>query len=92
MNALILVLILQVLDIITTMVALQREGLAEGNPYIKKLMDKIGVIPALLLIKGAFIAFLLWAYPLVPEPVLWMLAAFYVWVIYNNVKLIRSVK
>ena len=92
MNALILVLILQVLDVVTTIVALQREGLVEGNPYIKKLMDKIGVFPALLLIKGVFIAFLLWAYPLVPEPVLWVLAAFYVWVIYNNVKLIRSAK
>ncbi len=81
---------LQVLDLLTTVIALRNPKLTEGNWLLKPLMDKVGVLPALLLLKGMFIALLLWAAPLVPIEILYVLTVFYCWVVYNNIKLIRG--
>ena len=81
---------LQALDLLTTVVALRNPKLTEGNGLLKPLMDKFGVLPALLGAKGAFIVLLLWAAPLVPVVVLYLLCAGYCWVVYNNLKLIRN--
>ena len=85
-----LLIALQVLDLLTTVVALRNPKLTEGNGLLKPLMDKFGVLPALLGAKGAFIVLLLWAAPLVPVVVLYLLCAGYCWVVYNNLKLIRN--
>jgi len=81
---------LQVLDLLTTVVALRNPKLTEGNSILKPLMDKFGVLPTLVVIKGAFIGLLFWAAPLVPIEVLYIGCAFYCWVVFNNIKLIRN--
>jgi len=53
-------------------------------------MDKFGVLPTMLAAKGSFIGLLLWAAPLIPVVVLYLLCARYCWVVYNNLKLIRN--
>jgi len=85
-----LLITLQVLDLLTTIVALRNPKLTEGNSFLKPLMDKFGVLPTLLVIKGAFVGLLFWAAPQVPVEVLYVLCAGYCWVVYNNIKLIWS--
>jgi hypothetical protein len=85
-----LLITLQVLDLLTTVVALRNPKLTEGNSLLKPLMDKFGVLPTLLVIKGAFIGLLFWAAPLVLVEVLYLLCAGYCWVVWNNLKLIRT--
>ena len=43
----------QIADAYTTLEALKRPGVYEANPFMRKLMDKIGVKEALLLVKVA---------------------------------------
>ena len=85
-----LLITLQVLDLLTTVVALRNPKLTESNSILKPLMDKFGVLPTLVVIKGVFIGLLFWAAPLVPVEVLYLLCAFYCWVVFNNIKLIRN--
>lgn len=89
MTPLYLLIALQVADIVTTIIALRGKA-TESNPVLKKLMDAIGVVPALLLMKGVAIAFFLYVQNAVPVGILWVLCAFYIWVIVNNVKVIRK--
>jgi len=85
-----LLISLQVLDLLTTVVALRNPKLTEGNGLLKSLMDRFGVLPTLLGAKSAFIGLLLWVAPLIPVVVLYLLCGFYAWVIWNNLKLIRT--
>jgi len=71
-------------------VALRNPGLTEGNGLLKPLFERFGVLPALIVIKLAFVGLLWWAAPQVPVELLYLIAAGYVWVVYSNVKLIRS--
>lgn len=48
---LVLFIVLQGLDAWTTFRALQRPGCIEANPLVKRVMDAIGVIPALVVMK-----------------------------------------
>ena len=84
-----LLIALQVADIITTIIALQGPA-HESNPIIKKLMDKIGIVPALVLVKGGFIAFLWYYQAMLPQAVLLLLCAFYAYIIYHNVQTIKK--
>jgi hypothetical protein len=43
-------LLTQIADVVTTILAV-RAGASEGNPIIKVMIKKLGLIPALLLIK-----------------------------------------
>lgn len=80
---------LQVLAAVSTVIALDGGG-HEVNPILKKIMDKIGVIPALVLVKGAAIAFF-WHYQeLLPDPLVLLLCLGYVWILYNNIQVIRE--
>jgi hypothetical protein len=83
-------IVLQALDLLTTVVALRNPGLTEGNGLLKPLFERFGVLPALIVIKLAFVGLLWWAAPQVPVELLYLIAAGYVWVVYSNVKLIRS--
>ena len=85
-----LLITLQVLDLLTTVVALRNPKLTEGNGILKPLFNKLGVVPTLIVVKGAFIGLLFWAAPQVPVEVLYVLAAGYCWVVFNNIKLIRN--
>ena len=90
MNILYLLIALQVLDLLTTVIALRNPKLTEGNGVLKPMFDRFGVLPTLISVKGAFIALLWWAAPLVPVEVLYLLTAGYCWIVFNNVKLIRE--
>jgi hypothetical protein len=85
-----LLITLQVLDLLTTVVALRNPKLTEGNSILKPLMNKFGVLPTLLVIKGAFIGLLIWTAPVIPVEVMYLLCAGYCWVVFNNIKLIRN--
>lgn len=91
MQPLYLLILLQVADIVTTIIALQGPA-HESNPVLKKLMDKIGVLPALLIVKGLAIAFFWYFQAMIPQAVFWLLCAFYVYIVYNNLMTIRKGK
>ena len=90
MNILYILSALQVLDLLTTVIALRNPKLTEGNGVLKPMFDRFGVLPTLVAVKGAFIALLWWAAPLVPVELLYLLTAGYCWIVFNNIKLIRS--
>jgi hypothetical protein len=90
MNPLYLLIALQVLDLLTTVIALRNPKLTEGNGILKPLFDKLGVLPTLLIMKGGFIGWLLYVRAEVPDWTLLLLCAVYLWIILNNIKLIRS--
>ena len=92
MNLLYALLILQVLDMCSTVVALRNPLLAEGNPLLKPLFDRFGALPTMVVVKVGFMA-TVWAAQDYIHPIgLWVLLAFYSWVVYNNIKLIVSTK
>ena len=49
----ILLIAAQIADAYTTLQALKRPGVYEANPFLRKIMDAIGVKEALLLVKVA---------------------------------------
>ena len=83
-------IILQVLDLLTTVVALRNPRLAEGNGLLKPLFERFGVLPALVVIKLLAVGWLLYFQDLIPQWTLVVLLLGYCWVVFNNVKLIRS--
>lgn len=89
MNLIYILIALQVLDAVSTVIALDGGG-HEVNPILKKIMDKIGVIPALVLVKGAAIAFFWYYQELLPDPLVLLLCLGYVWILYNNIQVIRE--
>lgn len=48
--------IMQIADGLTTYIALKLPGSREGNPAVRWVMDKIGILPAILIIKAFYIA------------------------------------
>jgi hypothetical protein len=92
MKPLYFLIALQVLDLATTLLCLRTGKAREANPILVKLFELVGVVPSLLLVKGALIAILIWTAPQTPQPFLWVLVIGYVWVVYNNVKVFRGVK
>ena len=86
---LLLVIALQVADIVTTYLIIQRGG-RELNPLIAAAMAKIGVLPALLVTKGALIALMVSVNHV--EGMIYVfafLAALYAFVISNNLRVLR---
>lgn len=83
------VLALQALDILTTYLCITSGKGAEGNKFLARIFDKIGLLPGLLLVKGVLVVWLWFVYPLLPVEVLYVLGAGYVWVVYNNVKVLN---
>lgn len=83
-----ILIILQFIDVFTTYIALKNSTLFESNKVVSMLIDKIGLIPALVVIKGAFIILLWKVSPFVPSEVLLAILIFYCWVVFNNVKAI----
>jgi hypothetical protein len=79
-----LLLALQVLDIISTVLALRRPGTVEANPLLAPLFARFGALPTLLVVKSAVCA-LLWQYQAdLPLWLLLPLCAGYAYVVVNN--------
>lgn len=86
---LITLIVLQFSDIVTTYLALTGGKGAEGNGLLAPLIKRFGLVPTLIVAKGAFVGMLVWSTPQLAVEVLVPMAGFYCWVIYNNVKVLR---
>lgn len=92
MISLYILIALQAADLITTILCLNTGKAREANGFLARMMGVLGVTPTLLLIKGAFIAILIWAAPQVGPGLLWLACLGYAWVVYNNLLVHRSLK
>ena len=85
-----LLIALQLADLATTHYVLRKGIGTEANPLLKRLFDRFGHERVLIVTKSAFIVWLLLLQGFIPNFVLWLLVAFYVWVVYNNLRVIRK--
>lgn len=90
MTALYVLIALQVLDVLTTMVALSNPKLREGNPILAKLFNTFGPAPVLVVTKVALLGVIWYLLPNIYIEAIWGLCAFYVWIVVNNIKKIRQ--
>ncbi|OGB26186.1 MAG: hypothetical protein A3I66_00605 [Burkholderiales bacterium RIFCSPLOWO2_02_FULL_57_36] len=81
---------LQVGDIVTTYMCITSGKGAEANPVLRRLFDAIGLVPGMVLVKGAFIAGLLVYGPGFPVELLGLCAAAYAWVVVSNARVLFS--
>lgn len=89
---LILFLLLQVADIYTTYKGLTSGKAKEANPVMKFLMGKVGLLPALLLSKIFISAGMSYAYVFYGATVTVIPNLVYVYVIYNNIRTLKTTK
>ena len=85
---LILVILLQALDGWTTYQGLQGKAV-EWNKIVKAVLDKLGLIPGLILVKGFGVGIALIAYFFAGVYTPWVLGAIfigYTWVVWNNAR------
>ena len=85
-----LLFLLQVLDALSTIIALRKPSLVESNPLLNPLFKVFGVLPVMLVAKAVLAGYLFYVQAWVPVQVLLLLCAGYAYVVYNNFKLIRS--
>jgi predicted PurR-regulated permease PerM len=85
-------ILLQVLDIATTHYALRTGIGTEANPVLRKLFDRFGHEPVLLVSKAAFIAFVWYFQDLIHPLAYGLLLGLYIWVVANNVQVILKAK
>jgi hypothetical protein len=91
-----LLVILQVLDVVSTAKALKNPKLAEGNPVVSFFIKKLGVTGGLVAIKLLAAGAVTWAlitYPFGSSAdlvVLVVLNVVYVYIVVNNFRLLRS--
>lgn len=85
--------VLQIFDVVTTRLALAGAKNREANKIVALLMSKIGVMPALVLLKAMLISGFLAAVLLAPSidliVALVVIDALYVCVVINNFRLLR---
>ena len=81
----ILLVILQIVDSALTIQALKNPKLKESNVFLKKIMDKIGVVPTLVLTKVGALSIIYYYLPVMPLAALVGLVVLYFVVILNNI-------
>ena len=59
--------VLQVLDVISTHLALKRPGVVEKNPVMWRFMEAIGILPAMIAVKAITILIIAGVYLFIPE-------------------------
>jgi uncharacterized protein YacL len=93
LSLLIIFTLLQIADIWTTYLNLERPDRAESNPFLKAIMDKIGIIPTLLLSKITVIFLFIFAYLFADSIYLTIalacLCVFYAVVVFKNYRLMK---
>ena len=86
--------LLQIGDIWTTYTALSDPSmrLKEKNPLIQFFIDRLGLLPGLIVPKGLFVAIVWWlgAPTWSHVAVFALLCGFYIWLVHNNYKLIKK--
>jgi hypothetical protein len=91
-NPLYVLIVLQVLDLVSTVIALKSANLVEANGLLSPLFARFGTLPVLVIVKGSLIAFLWWGQAYIDPRALWLVSAGYAYVVFNNFKLIRESK
>jgi hypothetical protein len=90
---LVLFIFFQVADILTTWWNLKLKGRVEGNKFVKWIMDKLGVLPALIITKAIVIVMISCAYvyydSLYLTIALGSLCIWYGWVLFHNLKMLK---
>ncbi|MGC0155817.1 hypothetical protein ACPRNU_25430 [Chromobacterium vaccinii] len=83
-----LFILLQLADIASTNYALVHLNGRELNPFVRRLMARVGILPALVASK----AFLFFAcYLLAPPPLAYqLLCAFYVFILFRNLRAVKQ--
>ena len=92
LNPLYILLVLQVLDLATTVYFMAHPalGLVEGNPLLARLFAIFGVLPVLVTIKGAVMALCFYLQAAIPDLLVAAICLGYLYVVVNNFKLIRE--
>ena len=62
-----LFLLTQILDVVSTTLALKKPNIVESNKLLKWLMDRIGIVPALVLLKVLAVLVVAAIYLLLPD-------------------------
>jgi Domain of unknown function (DUF5658) len=83
-------IILQVLDAVSTYLCLTKGVGVEGNTWLARLFARVGMVEGLLMTKGALIGLLLLFGHMVHDYALALLILFYVYIIFNNFKVLRG--
>jgi hypothetical protein len=83
-------ILLQIADVWTTMVALKTGKAHEANPIMKWFMDKLGVVPSLLIIKAVVIGVVV--YFVNVWIILAILNCLYAFAVYLNIKTLQKLK
>lgn len=86
--AAILVAVLQVGDMVTTLMAMSR-GAREANPLVAAAIRLIGRVPGLAAVKAVGLLLTLWLWQLEASLMLWALAVVYAWVVVHNINVYR---
>ena len=87
---LVFLIVLQLADIASTIIALKNPNNYEANRLLAPLMIKFGVLPTLLIVKCAFITLLIFYGITLPTWFLITGISGYCYVVYNNIKIIRN--
>ena len=82
--------VMQIADGITTYIALKLPGSREGNPAVRWVMNKIGILPAILIIKAAYIALMYFGAVQMGADVVMLWSIFYVAVVVWNIGKIQK--
>ena len=80
----VLFVVLSAADGYTTWKALQRNGTKEANPVMAWLFDRFGVVPSLVVVKGAAIIVVLVTMGPYSMWVLPEISAFYAYIVWRN--------
>lgn len=83
-----LVVVLQFADLVTTRIALGLPNTKESNPFLRRMMEKHGIVNTLLAVKsvGVVAAATLWFHG--AWGMLLIIAAIYLYVVFQNLRLI----
>ena len=88
--------VLQVLDVISTHLALKRPGIMEKNPVMRRLMEAVGILPAMIAVKATTVLIVAGVFLFIPAVRLGMAiglglaSVFYSIVVVNNFKNARK--
>ena len=87
-----LLIILSVLDVATTVYALRnRSNVSEGNKFMAALMGKLGIVPALVILKAVVLVPLFYFFPYEGyEHVYWAGVVVTLGIVLNNIYVIRK--
>lgn len=83
-----ILLALQILDLLSTVIALRNPSLKEANGPLSRIMQAVGVLPALMAVKCAAML-IIWHFRADMGAWITLLCVLYAVVVANNIRLIK---